>query len=145
MRIARVVLAAGIALIAGCGADFDPSSRVTGPRVLAVRADLPYAPPGATVQLSALAVDPAARPLTWGWGTCVDPGSSDVVTCIDGLDWSTFTIAPDTPDFTVTIPLDTIDRMPKEARDRASVGVVTVVCPGDLAVASPPLTIAATG
>jgi hypothetical protein len=145
MSAVRIVLAAGIALVAGCGADFDPSSRVTGPRVLAVRADQPYAPPGATVQLSALAVDPAARPLTWGWGTCVDPGSPDVVTCIDGLDWSTFTIAPDTPDFTVTIPLDAIDRMAPAARDRASVGVVTVICPGDLAVVSPPRTIGATG
>jgi hypothetical protein len=142
---ARVAFIAGIALMAGCSADFDPSSRVTGLRVLAVRADQPYAPPGATVQLSALAVDPAERPLTWGWGTCVDPGSSDVVTCIDGLDWSTFTIAPDTPDFAVTIPVDAIDRMPEDARARASVGVVTVVCPGDLTVASPPTTIAATG
>jgi hypothetical protein len=35
--------------------------------------------------------------------------------------------------------------MASDARDRASVGVVTVVCPGDLAVASPRQTIAATG
>jgi hypothetical protein len=145
MSTARIVFTAAIALSAGCSTDFDPPSRVTGLRVLAVRADQPYAPPGATVQLSALAVDPAARPLTWGWGTCVDPGSSDIVTCIDGTDWSTFTIAADTPNFAVTIPLDAIDRMPSDARDRASVGVVTVVCPGDLALASPRQTIAAAG
>jgi hypothetical protein len=53
---------AAITAIAGasaaCSTDFDPSSRVAGLRVLAVRADQPYAPPGATVQLTALAVDP---------------------------------------------------------------------------------------
>ncbi len=145
-RLARAAaVTAAIALGAGCSADFDPSSRVTGLRVLAVRADQPYAPPGATVQLSALAVDPAGRALTWGWGTCVDPGAPDVVTCIDGVDWSSFTIAPDMPDFAVTVPDDAIDRIPAAARARASVGVVTVVCPGDLSVASPPVSIAATG
>ncbi|HEX4448684.1 MAG TPA: hypothetical protein VH044_18200 [Polyangiaceae bacterium] len=129
----------------GCSAEFDPSSRVTGLRVLAVKADSPYASPGSTVQLTALAVDPAGRPLQWGWGTCVDPISSQVADCIDAVDWSTFEIEPDAPDHAVTIPPDAIDRMPASARARASVGVVTVVCPGDLSVNSPALSIYATG
>ncbi len=63
-RLAGLALLASV--FAGCSAEFDPSSRVTGLRVLAVRADNPYAPPGSTVNLTALAVDPAARELDWG-------------------------------------------------------------------------------
>ena len=137
---------AGLAfLLVACGADFDPPSRVTGLRVLAVRADEPYAPPASTVHLQALAVDPAGRALEWGWGTCVDPDSSDVVDCIDGADWPGFTISADSPTHAVAIPADAIDRLPAAARARASVGVITVVCPGDLSLVSPPASVRATG
>jgi hypothetical protein len=132
-------------LLVACSAEFDPPSRVTGLRVLAVRADEPYAPPGDTVQLQALAVDPAGRPLQWGWGTCVDPPSSDVVDCIDGADWPGFAIAADAPTHAVVIPADAIDRLPPDARARSSVGVIGVVCPGDLSLVSPPASIRATG
>ena len=37
--------------LAACTSDFDPGSRVTSLRVLAVRADLPLAHPGEEVQL----------------------------------------------------------------------------------------------
>lgn len=144
-RVAIRVVAAVAACLAACSANFEPPWRVTGLRVLAVRADQPYAPPGATVQLDALAVDPANRPLTWGWGTCVDPSSSEVTDCIDAADWPTFTIAPDMPSHAVTIPDDAITRMPAAAQARAAVGVVVVACPGDLSIVSPPTTIHGTG
>jgi hypothetical protein len=142
---AKWPLLTGLALLMGCSADFDPPSRIEGLRVLAVRADEPYAAPGDTVQLTALAVDPAGRALQWGWGTCVDPDSSEVVDCIDHADWSGFTIAPDAPTHAVTIPADAIDRLAPAARARATVGVITVVCPGDLSLPSLPSSIEATG
>ena len=141
----RYVVLGALATLPGCSAEFDPPSRVTGLRVLAVRADEPYAAPGDTVQLDALAVDPAGRALQWGWGTCVDPASSGVADCIDGADWAGFAIAADAPTHAVPIPADAIDRLPSSARARATVGVITVVCPGDLSVVTPPPSIEATG
>ncbi len=45
----------------------------------------------------------------------------------------------------MTIPSDAIARLPSAARPRATVGVVTVVCPGSLSVTSPPKSVQATG
>jgi len=42
------------ALAAGCGAEFDPASEVTGLRVLAVKKSVPYARPGESVDFSML-------------------------------------------------------------------------------------------
>jgi hypothetical protein len=51
------------ALLLSCAApDFDAPSHVDSMRVLAARADQPYAPPGASVNLEALAVDGRASP-----------------------------------------------------------------------------------
>ncbi len=55
------IVGASLSSLSGCGADFDPGSRVTGLRVLAVRADNPYAAPGETVKIDTLwydALDP---------------------------------------------------------------------------------------
>ena len=135
----------GLAMFSACSAEFDPPYRITDLRILAVRADEPYAAPGDTVQLTALAVDPAGRTLQWGWGTCVDPDSSEVVDCIDNADWTSFTIATDAPTHAVSSPADAIDRLASAARARATVGVITVVCPGDLSLPSPLPRIQATG
>src|SRR4051812_7841256 len=68
----------------GCSNDFDPGSRVTSLRVLAVHADQPFAAPGEKVSLDTLAFDPNAgsRPVTWAWATCVNPAASSVVACL---------------------------------------------------------------
>jgi hypothetical protein len=127
----------------GCGGDFEPASRVVDFRVIAVRADRPYAPPGAKVHLDAIAHDPAGGPIAWGWGLCVDPPSFGVLDCIDALDPSTFTIGS-APAFDVVMPADVIDRIPKVAQAQASVGVVAVACPGELTL-EPRGTVKATG
>ena len=133
------------ALAVACSADFEPSYRVSGLRVLAVRADQPYAAPGETVHLTTLAFDTQSRPLTWGWGTCVDPTSSEVVDCVDSVDWSSFTIAAGADTHDVAIPADAISRLPVDVQARATVGVLVVTCPGALSVAPSPPGVAATG
>ena len=46
------------ALTLGCGADFDPGSKLTGLRVLAVKKSAPYAHPGSQVDLQLVWQDP---------------------------------------------------------------------------------------
>jgi hypothetical protein len=133
------------ACVAGCSTQFEPSYRVSGLRVLAVRADQPYAPPGATVHMTTLAFDTESRPLTWGWGTCEDPPSSEVVDCIDGVDWSSFTVAPGADSHDVLVPADALSRLPAAVQPRATLGVLVVTCPGDLSVVPSPPGVRATG
>ena len=74
-----------LALTCACRPDFgEPASHVTGPRILAVRANPPEAAPGATVRLEALAVTPAgteaAPPIRWDFCSSPKPlTENDVV------------------------------------------------------------------
>jgi hypothetical protein len=130
------ITAAAVLSSAGCGGDFDPGSRVTDLRVLAVRADAPYAAPGQTVHLDALAVDPAGRAIAWGWGLCVNPASATAPACLAVLDGSTVFIAKGMPSFDFALPSDVITQLPTEAAAHASVGAVVAACPGELTVQS---------
>ena len=135
-RLAQVGPIAGAAatmLAAGCGDDFDPASRVTDLRVLAVRADAPYAVPGQSVHLDALAVDPEARAITWGWGLCINPASPSAPGCLGALDGSTVVIEKGKSTFDFALPSDVITSLPASAAAHASMGAVVVACPGELA------------
>jgi hypothetical protein len=97
-----------LALAAACGGgDFDPPSRVIDLRLLAVRADTPYAPPGAQVHLDALAADPRGRALSFGWAMCVDPPTDLVSDCLAAQ--GAFTSSP-SGSFDVTVPSDATSR-----------------------------------
>ena len=124
----------------GCGADFDPGSRVTSFRVLAMQADAPFAKPGETVHLTSLSYDPQGRTVNWAWSVCVNPNASTVEGCFQK-------IAEDTAQsgaspilaqgagmdaFSLTIPDDALSALPAAARSNALVGVLSVACPGDL-------------
>ncbi|MET0411340.1 MAG: hypothetical protein ABW217_08580 [Polyangiaceae bacterium] len=130
------------AMTLGCQADIlDPGSRVTSLRVLALRADSPYAAPGDTVTLETLSYDPLGRPLDWAWAACENPATSDVEGCLakvaaeaqngaspliargEGLD-----------SLELTIPSTTLDALPPEALPAAMVGVVSVACPGAIEI-----------
>jgi hypothetical protein len=132
MRVFGAWLGGALALVSACGGDFDPGSRVAGLRVLAVQANAPYAAPGESVHLDALAFDPQGRSLSWGWGSCFDPTWFSAIPCIDAMQPTTFVVSPNMPSFDVTLPADIVSQVPQEGRARASVGIVTVVCPGDL-------------
>lgn len=126
---------------AGCGSDFDPGSRIAGTRVLSVQADRPYAQPGETVSLTALAHDTRGRALEWGWTTCVDPLSTAVTACLQKLGEDAARGAP--PPFqigaastaSVTVPPDALSRLPEGARGSAYLGVLIVTCPGHIDLA----------
>jgi hypothetical protein len=139
-RLFRVVAAAGMfataAVVVGCNGDFDPASRVTDLRILAVRADAPYAAPGQSVHLEALVVEPQGRALTSAWGLCVNPASPSAPGCLAALDASTLVIEHDRRAFDWTIPDDVITKLPVEVQSRAAVGAVVVACPGELHVAT---------
>lgn len=152
-RLAERTLAAGaLAALSACGADADPGSRVTGLRVLALRADKPYAKPGDKVTLQTLwydGLDPdgTKRTITAAWATCVNPTSSSVVACFAKIAQDAATTGkppqfgvnlsgiPDT--FTVDVPSDVISSLPEPARVYAEVGVVFIACPGTLKLPDP--------
>jgi hypothetical protein len=121
--------------------DFDPGSRVTSLRVLAVHADLPYAAPGETVNLDTLSFDPLGRPLSWAWAACVTPPSSDVYPCFQKIALDAAAGIPpligedatgDSVSFTV--PPDLLDNLPEVARPAALIGVVGITCPGSISL-----------
>lgn len=130
--------------LTACAEDFDPGSRVTTFRVLAVQADVPFAAPGQTVQLSALSHDPLERPITWAWAMCDQAADSSVTACVQRFSevsqaagqpaWLAFGAGQDTA--AVTIPADALERLPPEARWQATVGVLSVACPGALEIDS---------
>jgi hypothetical protein len=71
----------------GCrSAQFDPASKVESVRILATRADKPYAKPGDTVNLEVLADDarivkPAPMKLYWIPIPCIDPPNDSYYGC----------------------------------------------------------------
>ncbi len=138
----KVIPLAALALVGGllaCGSDFDPASRVSTLRVLAVGADQPYAHPGESVHLDALAADPAGRPITYGWAYCVNPTQSTPQGCFEQYltdraqgKGPAFTIGLDVTKFQVDVPADFLSTLPSSARTNAMIGVITVACPGTL-------------
>lgn len=125
-------LAASVAwCLSGCS-EFDPAARVNDLRVLAVKADAPYASPGQSVHLEALAVDPAARPLTWGWALCVNPAGNTAPNCLQAIDPATVVVEESKSTFDFTMPGDIVTSLPPDGSARASVGVAVATCPGDL-------------
>src|SRR5262245_51429391 len=86
-RAAGRGLTAVLLLIAACGVgDFDPQSKVDAVRILASRADKPYAKPGDAVHVEVLAVDQRAdrsRPMTLYWipFVCMNPLNDAYYAC----------------------------------------------------------------
>ncbi|MFI5301139.1 MAG: hypothetical protein ACHREM_23895 [Polyangiales bacterium] len=147
----RWAAAAGLAALCACGGDFDPGSRVTSLRVLAVVADNPYAKPGETIHATLYDYDPTdptgtspQYTTTYAWAACVNPQSSTVIGCLatlfqqasaaGGNPLSNGTLAVETNNvgFTYTVPSHALDGLTGQARANALVGLVSVVCPGTL-------------
>ncbi len=170
-RFSRFSMAFGIlaplATLFACSGDFDPVSRITDLRVLAVHADHTYAKPGDTVHLDTLWFAPKkdTRGRSWVWARCVDPDSTSVVGCFQAiakelrdnpidpstLDPSkpppgpflnffipgTVTGGRDLDTMDVTVPTDALSRLNENARINATVGVITIVCPGAVTLVDP--------
>lgn len=132
-------------LLAGCGASFDPGSRVTTTRILSVVADKPFAAPGEAVSISALGLDPKGRTITWAWATCANPRASSAFACFGKIAEDaakgvppTFAVGAGKSTFDFTVPTDALSSISEVARPAAFVGVVTVACPGTLTFATSP-------
>ena len=79
-------MVAAVAVAAGCGEDFDPYNRLTGLRVLAIKAEPPAAGPGGECHAVARAgLHPTLTPLVFApagdvghlpWSWCPLPGSA---------------------------------------------------------------------
>src|SRR5687768_3516071 len=131
-------LCVGLALPA-CGPEFDPGTQVSSLRVLAVRADNPFARPGDTVRLQALSHDPAERAISWAWAACPSPSGSRVEDCLNqvrelagGGELPLLGMGEGLDTVDVPVPVDALEGIPLEARQQSLAGVVSVACPGNL-------------
>jgi len=145
MNASSIRVAALVPLLAlGCADEVEPGTKVDSLRVLAQQADLPFAHPGETVQLRSLSYDPQGRAITWAWASCVNPSESSLEGCIGRIAESAdpasavFAMGEGVDAATLTVPPDTISRLPASARAAASVGVVSAACPGELRLGEGP-------
>ncbi len=87
-RRALTALAA-VLFVAGCGAEFEPSNKITSLRVLGVQKDKPYAKPGEDVTLSLLwhdSSEQAPRPVQVAWYSgCFNPPGDLYYGCFESL------------------------------------------------------------
>ncbi len=144
MKSRILQLLTALPLLFACGEELEPGSKVDSFRVLAEQVDLPFARPGEQVHMSSLSFDPAARPVTWAWLTCLNPNSTSLQGCLDAISANGNTEASlvgsgvGVDQIDIAIPSDAISRLPAEGRAAASLGVISVACPGELSFAAGP-------
>ena len=127
----KLLLFASSAVLACEASGFEPEYLVDTLRVLAVQADLPLAAPGETVHFTTMWADPLGngRPIAWAWGTCVNPGSTQIPNCAAALS----TLALGTDSFSATVPADALDGVPV-----GELGVIFAACAGTITLAPNP-------
>jgi hypothetical protein len=122
----RVLLLAGLFAIAACGDDFLPKNDLQSIRILAAKADLPYAHVGETVNLEMLATDarkdPAKKPMRTFWfpAPCVNPPGDQYYFCYAAIE-TLFPIGVDLSPYlientktTIQIPQNALDSVVKQ-------------------------------
>lgn len=134
-------------VVAGCGSDSSPKNAVTGVRILAARADLPYARPGESVHVQGLVHDGRKSPVTpmrlfWFPAPCVSPlGGSPELGCYPlfealfpvGVDLTSSFV--EASDVTIPIPADAIEKSlprPGQSSRYAVAYVFMAACAGHL-------------
>jgi hypothetical protein len=112
---------------------FEPEYLVDTLRVLAVKADASLAAPGDTVHFTTSWADPNGngRAIAWAWGTCLNPGSTQITDCATALT----SLGYGTDSFTATVPANALDGVPV-----GEFGVVFAACAGKLALTPNPNT-----
>jgi hypothetical protein len=90
MRAPLLLLVSALSTTACRSAQFDPASKVEAVRILATRADEPYAKPGDTVNMEVLAFDgrpnkPAPMNVYWIPIPCIDPPGDSYYGCYPGF------------------------------------------------------------
>jgi hypothetical protein len=128
---ASLIVTAALAFIA-CGTDLQDGSRIEKLRLLALRADEPFARPGEAVELQLLAAGQRDLSLTYALATCTNPKGSTVDGCLDALDGRFEPLAVEDERFSFEVPSDVLEGLPETARPSALIGAVLVACPGEL-------------
>ncbi len=127
----RAALAIACVALACEATGFEPEYVVDTLRVLGITADAPFAAPGQSVHFATTWADPlgAGRTIQWAWGTCLNPGSSQIPDCANALD----SLAPGTDSFDITVPANALDGVVV-----GEVGVVFAACAGTLSLVRDP-------
>jgi hypothetical protein len=133
-------------LVVACGSDFAPKNAVSGVRILAARADLPYARPGEAVHIQGLAHDGRKAPaepmrVFWFPAPCVDPPTGQYYGCYLLFD-ALFPVGTDLTsslvegnEVTITIPPNALEKAvqrPGQSERFATAFVFMVACAGHI-------------
>jgi hypothetical protein len=144
--------ACSLLVLLGCEAPFapDPGSKLEGVRILAVRADAPYAKPNDTVNLEVLAVDARQNPtvpvaLSWIPMPCIDPEADAYYNCYSsfatmfprGTDLAPFLTSG--AQFSFSVPGDVLARSAsaESGTPYGTVIVFTMACAGHVEYVGP--------
>ena len=135
----RAILASSLMLLA-CGEDFDPGSRVTDFRVLAVQADPTYVSPGETARFSVLSHRPSGEPVSYAWAVCPSPREVTTEGCLEQLEELERTtgeipllgMGEELTEIELEVPANALELIPESARATAALGVLNVACPASL-------------
>lgn len=135
----RVIFALPL-LLAACGEDFDPGSRVTDFRVLAVQAAPAYVSPGESAHFHVLGHQPSGAPVHYAWAVCPNPREVTTEGCLEqleALERNTGEIpllgmGEELTEIDLPVPPDALESIPESARASAALGVLNVACPGTL-------------
>ncbi|MDB4996544.1 MAG: hypothetical protein JWM74_3976 [Myxococcaceae bacterium] len=119
MRARSILLVLALGVATACAPDFDPASKIQSVRILATRADKPYAKPGDTIELEMLATDARkdkTRPMSLFWipAPCINPQGDAYYNCYPtfqatlktGVDLTPQLVSG--PKLTVHVPDDTL-------------------------------------
>ena len=129
----KKLLFASCVVLACEASGFEPEYLVDTLRVLAVQTDLPLAEPGDSVHFSTMWTDPNGngRPITWAWGTCLNPGSSQITDCAAAMT----SLSLGTDSFSATVPQNALDGVIV-----GEFGVVFAACAGTITLSPSPVT-----
>jgi hypothetical protein len=132
----KYVLGIACVVLACEATGFEPEYLVDTLRVLAVQADNPFTVPGQTVNLTTLWADPLGngRTINWAWGTCLNPGGTQITDCSAAL--QTLTLGTDS--LQVTVPANALDGVPPSA-PIGEYGIIFAACAGTITLAFNPV------
>jgi hypothetical protein len=101
------------AILAACGANIADPAIVTGPRILAVRAEPPEVAPGGTVRLDALVVDTAGSTTSYTWSLCILDPVLGAGSCTDPAHLTPLSTGKTA---VLTVPANALDAIPAAQR-----------------------------
>ncbi len=111
-----LIVAPFVFTLFGCSNNFDPQSYIADLRLIAVTADPPDIPPGATSTLTATWANPGGAAPAFAWAACLDPpsptsGDINPACAASDMGASFIPLAGSAPTVTVTMPTLTMTEL----------------------------------